>query len=95
MAITPSASPLSGLPRRKALQQALNDSAAMSALVARHEVESWQKLTRVLTHEIITLRSISSICQAYLSNPQIKGSEYEEGIEAIHDTEQVARQLRG
>ena len=29
---------------------------------------------------------ISSICQAYLSNPQIKGSEYEEGIQAIHDT---------
>lgn len=59
----------------------------IARLVARHEVESWQKLTRVLTHEIMNATApISSICQAYLSNPQIKGSEYEEGIQAIHDT---------
>lgn len=56
-------------------------------LVAQHEVESWQKLTRVLTHEIMNATApISSICQAYLSNPDIQGSPYEEGIRAIRDT---------
>ena len=81
--------PTSGLlPGERALQQALNDMQGdIARLVARHEVESWQKLTRVLTHEIMNATApISSICQAYLSNPQIKGSEYEEGIQAIHDT---------
>lgn len=81
--------PTSGLlPGERALQQALNDMQGdIARLVARHEVESWQKLTRVLTHEIMNATApISSICQAYLSTPQIKGSEYEEGILAIHDT---------
>ena len=56
-------------------------------LVAQHEVESWQRLTRVLTHEIMNATApISSICQAYLSNPDIQGSSYEEGIRAIRDT---------
>ena len=72
----------------KALQQALNDMENdIGRLVAKHEVESWQKLTRVLTHEIMNATApISSICQAYLSNPDIQGSPYEEGIRAIHDT---------
>ena len=81
--------PTSGLlPGERALQQALNDMQGdIARLVARHEVESWQKLTRVLTHEIMNATApISSICQAYLGNPHIKGSEYEEGIQAIHDT---------
>ena len=81
--------PTSGLlPGERALQQALNDMQGdIARLVARHEVESWQKLTRVLTHEIMNATApISSICQAYLGTPQIKGSEYEEGIQAIHDT---------
>ena len=44
--------PTSGLlPGERALQQALNDMQGdIARLVARHEVESWQKLTRVLTH---------------------------------------------
>ena len=55
--------------------------------LAQHEVESWQRLTRVLTHEIMNATApISSICQAYLSNPDIQGSSYEEGIQAIRDT---------
>lgn len=72
----------------KALQQALNDMEGdIARLVAKHEVESWQKLTRVLTHEIMNATApISSICQAYLNNPKIKGTPYEEGIRAIHDT---------
>ena len=81
--------PTSGLlPGERALQQALNDMQGdIARLVARHEVESWQKLTRVLTHEIMNATApISCICQAYLSNPDIQGSSYEEGIRAIRDT---------
>ncbi len=76
------------LPGERALQQALNDMEGdIARLVAKHEVESWQKLTRVLTHEIMNATApISSICQAYLGNPKIQGSPYEEGIRAIHDT---------
>ncbi len=72
----------------RALQQALNDMEGdIARLVAKHEVESWQKLTRVLTHEIMNATApISSICQAYLSNPKIQGTPYEEGIRAIRDT---------
>ena len=66
----------------RAMQQALNDmSLDIKALEARKEVESWQRLTRVLTHEIMNAATpISSISQAYLSDPQIKGTPYEEGI---------------
>lgn len=69
----------------RAMQQALNDmSQDIKALEARKEVESWQKLTRVLTHEIMNAAApICSISQAYLSAPHIKGTPYEEGITAI------------
>ena len=72
----------------KALQEALNDMGQeIQKLVAHSEVESWQKLTRVLTHEIMNATTpIQSISQAYLSRPDIKGSPYEEGIRAINDT---------
>lgn len=72
----------------RALQEVLNDLGTdINSLVTKNEVESWQKLTRVLTHEIMNATTpISSISQAYLSNPNIKGTPYEEGIRAIHDT---------
>lgn len=72
----------------KALQEALNDMGQeIQKLVAHNEVESWQRLTRVLTHEIMNATApIQSISQAYLQSPTIKGSPYEEGIKAIHDT---------
>ena len=72
----------------KALQEALNDMGVeIQKLVAHNEVEAWQRLTRVLTHEIMNATTpIQSISQAYLNSPQIKGSPYEEGIQAIHDT---------
>lgn len=72
----------------RALQEALNDlGKEISGLVAQNEVESWQKLTRVLTHEIMNATApISSISQAYLNSPKIKGTPYEEGIQAIYDT---------
>ena len=71
----------------KALQEALNDMGQeIQKLVAHSEVESLQKLTRVLTHEIMNSTTpIQSISQAYLKRPDIKGSPYEEGIRAIND----------
>ena len=72
----------------KALQEALNDlGGEMQRLLARGEVESWQRLTRVLTHEIMNAATpIQSISQAYLNSPDIESSPLEEGIRAIHDT---------
>ena len=72
----------------RALQEALNDMGQeIQKLVAHSEVESWQRLTRVLTHEIMNATApIQSISQAYLSNPDIADSPYEEGIRAINDT---------
>lgn len=72
----------------KALQEALNDMGQeIQKLVAHSEVESWQKLTRVLTHEIMNaITPIQSISQAYLSYPKTKDSPYGEGIRAINDT---------
>ena len=72
----------------RALQEALNDiGQEVNKLVAQNEVESWQRLTRVLTHEIMNATTpIQSISQAYLSNPKIKGTVYEEGIRAIFET---------
>ena len=72
----------------RALQEALNDMGLeIQKLVARDEVEAWQRLARVLTHEIMNATTpIRSITQAYLANPAIRGSLYEEGIQAIYDT---------
>ena len=72
----------------RALQEILNEMGGdIQKLVAQGEVESWQRLTRVLTHEIMNATTpIRSISQAYLARPDIKGSPYEEGIQAIRDT---------
>ena len=56
-------------------------------LMARSEVESWQRLTRVLTHEIMNaVTPIQSITQAYIGSKMVKGTPLEEGIQAIYDT---------
>ena len=72
----------------KALLDALNDMVNnIGRLTAQNEVESWEKLTRVLTHEINNATTpILSICQSYLASPSFQSSPYREGIEAIHDT---------
>ena len=66
----------------RALQQTLNDMGQeIEKLIARNEVEAWQRLTRVLPHEIMNATApIQAVSQAYLQSPQIKGSPYEEGI---------------
>lgn len=72
----------------KAQLDALNDMVNnIGRLTAQNEVESWEKLTRVLTHEINNATTpILSICQSYLASPSINSSPYREGIEAIRDT---------
>lgn len=71
----------------KALQEVLNDlGQEICRLVAENEVESWQRLTRVLTHEIMNVTTpIQSISQAYLEHPDVQGSSLEKGIQAISD----------
>lgn len=76
------------LPGERALQRALNDlGEEIGKLVAQNEVESWQRLTRVLTHEIMNATTpIQSISEAYLHSPKLIGTPYEEGIRAIYET---------
>ena len=71
----------------RALQEALNDLGQdINKLVTQNEVESWQRLTRVLTHEIMNVTTpIQSISQAYLEHPKVKGTSLEKGILAINE----------
>ena len=76
------------LPGERAMQDTLNQLGHTIKLqVNRSEVESWERLTRVLTHEIMNATApISSITQSMLSRADVKGTPLEEGIKAIHDT---------
>lgn len=71
----------------RALQEVMNDLGQdINKLVAQKEVESWQRLTRVLTHEIMNVSTpIRSISQAYLEHPMVAGTPLEKGIRAIND----------
>ena len=62
----------------RALLKTLNDMENnIGRLTAQNEVESWEKLTRVLTHEINNATTpILSICQSYLASPAINSSPY-------------------
>ena len=52
----------------------------------KRKVESWQKLTRVLTHEIMNVSTpIQSISQAYLEHQKVVGTSLEKGVRAIND----------
>ncbi|MBR4828261.1 MAG: HAMP domain-containing histidine kinase [Muribaculaceae bacterium] len=72
----------------RALQEALNQLGEhIREQVNLGEVESWEKLTRVLTHEIMNATApIASISQSMLNHPAVKDSDLEEGINAIHNT---------
>ena len=81
--------PIKGLPSgERAMQQLLNDMGQeIRGLMAQNEVESWQRLTRVLTHEIMNATApISSITQSFLNRPDVKGTPMEDGIRAIWET---------
>ena len=75
------------MPGERDLQTMLNDMGGeINQLMARSEVESWQRLTRVLTHEIMNVTTpIQSISQAYLEHPKVKGTSLEKGILAINE----------
>ena len=76
------------MPGERDLQTMLNDMGGeINQLMARSEVESWQRLTRVLTHEIMNaITPIQSITQAYMGSTMVKQTPLEEGIRAIYDT---------
>lgn len=75
-------------PGERDLQNTLNEMGSeINRLLARSEVESWRRLTRVLKHEIMnSVAPIQSITQAYIASPMVKGTPLEEGIKAIYDT---------
>lgn len=72
----------------QAMQETLNQlGETIGQQVNQSEVESWERLTRVLTHEIMNATApITSISQSLLDRPDVKGSQLEEGIQAIYDT---------
>ncbi|MCR4602068.1 MAG: HAMP domain-containing histidine kinase [Prevotella sp.] len=76
------------LPGERAMQEALNQlGSTIRQQVSQNEVESWERLTRVLTHEIMNATApITSITQSMLGRDDVKGTPLEEGIRAIHTT---------
>ena len=76
------------LPGERAMQQTLNQlGQTVSQQVNQGEVESWERLTRVMTHEIMNATApISSISQSLLDRDDVKDTPLEPGIQAIYDT---------
>ena len=74
----------------RAMQETLNHlGETIRQQINQNEVESWEKLTRVLTHEIMNATApIASISQSMLSRDDVKGTPLEEGIHAMHATSQ-------
>ena len=74
----------------QAMQETLNQlGETIRQQVNQNEVESWERLTRVLTHEIMNATApITSISQSLLSRPDVKGTPLEDGIKAIFETSQ-------
>ena len=76
------------LPGERAMQQTLNQLGdTIRQQVNQSEVESWERLTRVLTHEMMNATApITSISQSMLGREDVKGTPLEPGIQAIYDT---------
>ena len=72
----------------RAMQETLNQlGETIRQQVNQSEVESWERLTRVLTHEMMNATApITSISQSLLNRPDVKGTPLEDGIQAIYDT---------
>lgn len=72
----------------RAMQEALNQlGETIRQQMSQNEVESWERLTRVLTHEMMNATApITSISQSLLSRPDVKDTPLEDGIKAIYDT---------
>ena len=76
------------LPGERAMQQTLNQMGeTIRQQVNQSEVESWERLTRVLTHEMMNATApITSISQLMLGREDVIGTPLEPGIQAIYDT---------
>ena len=76
------------LPGERAMQLTLNQMGeTIRQQVNQNEVESWERLTRVLTHEMMNATApITSISQSMLGRDDVKGTPLEPGIQAICDT---------
>ena len=76
------------LPGERAMQQTLNQlGETIRQQVNQSEVDSWERLTRVLTHEMMNATApITSISQSMLSRDDVKGTPLEPGMQAIYDT---------
>ena len=74
----------------RAMQETLNQLGdTIHQQVSKNEVESWERLTRVLTHEIMNaIAPVASISQSLLTRDDVQGTPLEEGIRAIHSTSQ-------
>ncbi|MBP5771246.1 MAG: HAMP domain-containing histidine kinase [Bacteroidaceae bacterium] len=72
----------------RAMQDALNDlGQVIRQQVSQSEVESWERLMRVLTHEIMNSTApIASISQSLLRRVDVQGTALEAGIRSIHST---------
>lgn len=72
----------------RAMQETLNElGEAIRQQVSQGEVESWERLMRVLTHEIMNSTApIASISQSLLRRDDVKGTALEAGIQSIHST---------
>ena len=76
------------LPGERAMQQTLNQMGeTIRQQINQNEVEAWERLTRVLTHEMMNATApITSISQSMLGRDDVKGTPLEPGIQAIYDT---------
>lgn len=83
------------LPGERAMQEALNNlGETIRQQVNRSEVDSWERLTRVLTHEMMNATApVTSISQSLLNHADVKGTSIEDGIRAIYDTSQHMSQF--
>lgn len=72
----------------RAIQEVLNQMGeTIREQINKNEVESWERLTRVLTHEMMNATApITSISQSLLTRPEVKDTQLEEGIQAIYET---------
>ena len=74
----------------RAMQDTLNQlGETIRQQVNQSEVESWERLTRVLTHEIMNATApITSISQSLLNRTDVKETPLEDGIRAIYEISQ-------
>jgi nitrogen fixation/metabolism regulation signal transduction histidine kinase len=72
----------------RAMQETLNQlGETIRQQVNQNEVESWERLTRVLTHEMMNATApITSISQSLMNREDVKGTPLEDGIRAIFET---------